>query len=126
MSKPISFTLPHIALACTAEEAKEKHLSEVEEWKAAPDGSWFKLVEAWDTLQSAYTWLNRAYDEDGLRSTNITNAVKAVEDAKARLAGQPAKVRRSKVVMLIKNAARCYYCDGDNNRILSGYGMEAR
>jgi hypothetical protein len=111
---PLDFTLPSIALKCTAEEAKAKFHSEVEEYRATKEGSMAELIERWDCYHAL-----RTYYERGGNVEWYQDVVRFPMDDLSKWFAEGRPVMQARRAMLIKNAARAMYSDEDNAAILA-------
>lgn len=112
--QPLDFTLPSIALKCTAEEAKAKFESEVEEYRATKEGSMAELIERWDCYHAL-----RTYYERGGNVEWYQDVVRFIMEDISKWFAEGRPVMQAKRAMLIKNAARAMYSDEDNAAILA-------
>jgi hypothetical protein len=114
---PLDFTLPSIALKCTAEEAWKKFESELKEWRAAELGSAEELIERWDCLQAVQTF----YERGGNLGHYQTHVQIIMHDlAKWFSMGRDVMVARA--AMVVKNARRNYYAPEVNAAIIATNG----
>lgn len=114
---PLDFTLPSIALKCTAEQAREKYESEVEEWRQTKLGSMEEMVERWDCLQAL-----RTYYERGGKLAFYQYESKAVMEDLSGYFAKGWRVMTAKAECLLKNAKRGYYHPEVNAEIIASNG----
>jgi hypothetical protein len=114
---PLNFTLPSIALKCTAEEAWKKFESELKEWRAAELGSAEELIERWDCLQALQTFYER-----GGNVTHYQTHVGVIMHDLAKWHSMGRAVMVARAAMVVKNARRNYYAPEVNAAIIASNG----